>query len=126
MPKELNSQNIEQIIANNERPLVIDVYTDSCPNCKALKPIFEATAQANEAKIDFFYLNAKENIQVAKKYKILGVPTLLFFTHGKLVDKKAGVISQEKIEKRINKLLQYTKEDANSKELKGYFKMPWK
>ncbi|HIP33128.1 MAG TPA: thioredoxin [Crocinitomicaceae bacterium] len=126
MIKELKSGELTNLIDTKEKPIVIDIYTDSCPNCVTLKPIFEKTAVANKDQLDFYYLNAKENIDIAKKYKILGVPTLLFFIHGKLVDKKTGVLSQEKIEKRIAKIVTYSKEEAASKELTGYFKMPWK
>ncbi len=126
MTKEIKSEELDNLIATDKNLIIIDVYTNSCPNCVTLKPIFEKTAVANKDQLDFYYLNAKENIDIAKKYKILGVPTLLFFIHGKLVDKKAGVLSQEKIEKRIAKIVTYSKEEAASKELTGYFKMPWK
>ena len=65
-------------------------------------------------------------MEIARKYKVLGVPTLLFFRHGKLVDKKTGVLRQDKIEKRLAATIDYTVEMANKKEVKGYFKLPWK
>ena len=121
--KEITS--FEQEVLNQEKPTLVEVYTNSCPNCKVLEPIVEEVEKANE-QYNIYKLNAQENMDIAKKYKVLGVPTLLFFSHGILVDKKTGVLSQEKIEKRLTPLLDYTKEIALENERKGFFKLPWK
>ncbi|MDC9722052.1 MAG: thioredoxin family protein [Urechidicola sp.] len=71
-------------------------------------------------------LNAQNNLDLVKQFKVMGVPTLLFFNHGVLVDKKTGVINQLKIEKRLTPLLSYTKEIAAKKQVTGFFKLPWR
>ncbi len=125
MVTELTTKQFQKEVLENDLPSVVDIYTLRCPNCKVIEPIFIATANANKENYSFFKLNASENMEIAKRYKVLGVPTLLFFRHGKLVDKKTGVLSQEKIETRLAKTVSYTTEMANKKEVKGYFKMPW-
>ncbi len=124
MVTELTAKQFQKEVLENDLPSVVDIYTLRCPNCKVIEPIFIATADANNENYTFFKLDASENMEIAKRYKVLGVPTLLFFRHGKLVDKKTGVLSQEKIEKRLAKTVLYTTEMANKKEVKGYFKMP--
>tara|TARA_R110000787_G_scaffold86285_2_gene183969 strand:- start:11155 stop:11535 length:381 start_codon:yes stop_codon:yes gene_type:complete len=122
---ELSTKQFQKEVIENDLTSVVNIYTLRCPNCKVIEPIFIATANANKENYAFFKLNASENMEIAKRYKVLGVPALLFFRHGKLVDKKIGVMSQEKIEKRLAKTVSYTTEMANKKEVKGYFKMPW-
>jgi len=126
MLKEINSESFEKLVLNNEKPTVVEVYTNSCPNCKRLHPIFEDTAYEHGKVYSFYKLDAHKNIELVKKYKILGVPTLLFFKEGKLLDKKTGVISKQKIIKRLKPLLHYSQEEIVKKEVKGYFKLPWK
>ena len=126
MLENITSQNFTDKILKSTNPVLVEVYTNSCPNCKILKPIVAETANANPANFSFYKLNAQENFEIAKQYKVLGVPTLLFFSHGILVDKKTGVITQQKIENKLNPLLNYTNEMAAKKQVKGFFKLPWK
>lgn len=123
---EITSEKFNHVILNNETPSVVEIFTNNCPNCKTLDPIFNKTSNENGDRFKFYKLNAQENIDIAKRYKVLAVPALLFFSHGKLVDRKIGVIDQDKIEKKLNLILKYTAEIAVKKEITGYFKMPWK
>lgn len=124
--ENVTEENFEEKVLNSLKPVVVKVFTNSCPNCTVLTPIFEQTATDNPNTYSFFDLNAHENMSIAKKYKVMGVPALLFFMKGKLVDKKTGVIKQEKIEKRLLPLLDFTQEMADSKEITSMFRLPWK
>ena len=126
MIKEISFKNLDKSILKNGQPALVQVYTRSCPNCKRLHPVFEETARLNYKSYSFYKVDARKNIEFVKKYKVLGVPALLFFRHGKLVDKKTGVISRKRIEKRLEPLMNYSIDDVNRKEVKGYFKLPWK
>ena len=126
MFSEITANQFQQKVLENTKPCVVDVYTKRCSKCKILAPIFKQTAEDNQATYDFFMLNAHDYIEITRRYKVLGVPALLFFCHGIVVDKKTGVISQDKIEKRLKPLLDYTEAIAKKKEVKGYFKLPWK
>ena len=126
MIRNINSESFDQVVLKGNKPSVVEVYTEHCPNCKVLHPIFEKTAETNNKTFDFYKLNATENLDIAKRFKVLGVPALLFFSHGILVDRKTGVLSQQKIEKRLEPILAYSPEMAEKKKLTGYFKLPWK
>ncbi|MFK5878359.1 MAG: thioredoxin family protein [Flavobacteriaceae bacterium] len=126
MIKNITSHNFADKVLKSKKPILLEIYTKSCPNCKVLAPVVEETAKANSTDFSFYKLNAKDNLDLVKQFKVMGVPTLLFFSHGILVDKKAGVINQIKIEKRLKPLLDYTKENAAKKQITGFFKLPWK
>jgi len=126
MIEKINGENFKEKVIDNEGVTVVKVYTDACPNCKTLTPFFE---KANAEKSDayhFYDLKAQEGMDWVKKYKVLGVPTLLFFRKGLLLDKKTGVISSEKILRRLAKIEAYDEEKLTKKEVTGFFKMPWK
>jgi len=125
MKLDITTSQFQKKVLENSKPVVVDIYTLRCPNCKVIDPIFKAASEAYKENYSFYKLNASENMEIAKRYKVLGVPTLLFFRHGKLVDKKTGVMKQQNIEKRLAKTVDYTTEKANKKEVTGYFKMPW-
>ena len=126
MVLEINTTTFDQKVLDNTKPCVVKIFTKSCPNCKTIEPIFEQTAHVNSERFDFFELNAHENLSVAKRYKVSSVPTLLFFSHGVLVNKKTGVISRKRIEKRLHPIVGYSSETAKNKEVTGFFKLPWK
>ncbi|HIP47834.1 MAG TPA: thioredoxin [Lutibacter sp.] len=125
MVLDINNSEFENKVVKSDKLVVVEVYTQRCPHCKRLHPIFDQTASDNAEHINFYKLDAQKNMALAKQYKVLTVPTLLFFSHGILVDKKRGVSSQKQIEKRLLPLMTYTKEKAASKERTGFFKMSW-
>ena len=126
MVSEVTIASFDQKALNNKKPSVVKVYTERCPNCRTIQPIFEEVAKENKDTFNFFALNAHDNMEIAKRYKVLSVPTLLFFSHGILVDKKTGVISQKKIKKRLILIEKYSIDIAKEKEVTGFFKLPWK
>jgi len=126
MASNIKAAQFQKKVLENKLPSVVDIYTLRCPNCKVIEPIFDKAAEDNKGEFSFYKLNASENMEIAKKYKVLGVPALLFFMHGKLVDKKTGVMSQINMEKRLAKIANYSEEKAAKKEITGFFKMPWR
>ena len=123
---EITTKNFKEKVLDSDKPVAVEVYTDTCPNCKRFHPIFEQTAQNNSEQYHFYKLNAQFNLDIARTYKILGVPSVLYFSHGILVNKKTGIQTEKKILKRLEPLLHYNPEKAQQKELTGYFKFPWK
>lgn len=126
MSLDIKTSQFQKKVLENKLPSVIDIYTLRCPNCKIIEPIFDKAAKDNKGVFSFYKMNASENMEIAKKYKVLGVPTLLFFIHGKLVDKKTGVTSQKNMEKRLAKIADYSEEKAAKKEITSFFRMPWR
>lgn len=126
MLEELNEIVFGDLVLKSLKPVVVEVYTSTCPNCKALDPIFEETARENQIIADFYRLSADNYLQLARKHKVLGVPTLLYFSHGVLVDRKAGVSSKKSILKRLRPILDYTQEKAENNVLKGWVRWPFR
>jgi thioredoxin len=85
--------------------VVVDVWASWCGPCKMLAPQFQAAAEELEGKARFAKLDADKNQKLVRKYKVMGLPTLLFFQDGKLVDRVSGVQTKTAILKRVKPLL---------------------
>lgn len=124
MLNEVTTESFERLVLNNKRTVIVFVWAARCSNCKTMNPIFEETAK--EIGINKVYkLNADESKELLKRYKVLGVPTILIFSHGVLIDRKVGFLSQQKMVTIYNAIKDYSKHEAVSNELKGFFKWPF-
>lgn len=85
-------------------PVVVDVYADWCPPCRALAPLLERYAQIYDGEIRFLKVNADEEPDVAEVYRVEGLPTLLLFKGGQLVDRVVGFPSVPALTARLDEL----------------------
>lgn len=123
MTLELKEEDFHaKVLDNGAKPVVIEVWASWCHNCKTLDPIYKASAEELKDKADFYRLKADDNIDLAKSLKIMGVPTLLFYSYGILIAKKAGVRSQKSIGKILDPIYAYSKEEAEENIHKGLLK----
>lgn len=103
-PIELTDANFD----DNARKypfFVVDTWTPWCPPCKMLAPVIESLAKKYVGKIVFGKLNVDEYKEIAQRYEIMGVPTLLIMKDGKLVDRIVGAIPEPLLEKKLKTFL---------------------
>lgn len=81
--------------------LVVDCWAPWCGPCRMLSPTIDAMAKDQSGKVVFAKLNTDENYGTAGKFRISGIPTLLFFKDGSLVDKVVGAAPRQMIEDKI-------------------------
>jgi len=83
------------------KPILMDFYADWCGPCKMMAPIIEELAKELEGKVKVGKLNVDESPQMAEKYNVLGIPTLIYFRHGEVVKSITGLKDKEEILKEI-------------------------
>ena len=84
---------------------VVDFYADWCGPCKMMAPIFDEAKDAYDGKATFAKLNVDENKEIAISNKVMGIPTLLFFKDGQLVDRITGVIEKDALYAKLDALV---------------------
>ena len=84
---------------------ILDCWAAWCPPCKIIAPIIEKLAKEYKGKIVFGKLNVDENRAIPTKYEIRGIPTLLVFKNGKLIDKIIGAMPCEILNSKIKNYL---------------------
>ena len=88
---------VDDVIAKNQR-LVVDCWADWCGPCRMLSPVIERLAEDYSGKVAFGKLNVDENQAEVQRFKIMAIPTVLFFKDGQMVDQIVGVVPREEIE----------------------------
>ena len=85
--------------------VVIDCWAAWCGPCRMIAPIIEELAREHAGKVVFGKLDVDKNRAVSAQYQIVGIPTLMVFSHGKLVDKISGALPKPVLEARITRYL---------------------
>ena len=81
--------------------VVVDFYADWCGPCKMMSPIIDSIAEENLENVQVGKVNCDENGELAQKFGIMSIPTILIFKNGNLVKSFVGVTSKEEIIKEL-------------------------
>jgi len=96
------STNFENII-NSEKPVLIDFFATWCGPCKSLAPILKEVKDSLGERITILKIDVDKNEQLASKYQVRGVPTMILYQKGLQLWRESGVLSKEVI---INTILE--------------------
>ena len=99
---ETNDQNFEQDIATQNITVLVDFGAEWCGPCKQLDPILEEIATEKSDTLKVFKLNIDQNPMTPQKFGIRGIPTIMLFKEGKLIDTKVGNLPKTALENWIN------------------------
>jgi thioredoxin len=92
-------------VTQADEPVVLDFFAPWCGPCKALAPGLDALAKEYAGKVKFVQVNVDDAQALAARFDVQGVPTLLFFRNGKVVDSVSGLVSTEMLRKRLERLV---------------------
>ena len=94
---DLTKENFEDEVINSDLPVLVDFYADWCAPCAALAPILEEIAEEYAGKVKLGRINIDEQIELAIRFRVLSIPTLVFFKNGVITQKLIGYCSKEEI-----------------------------
>ena len=105
MPKEVADLTFDSEVLNDDDVTLVDFWAPWCGPCRMIAPVLEELAKEYEGRAKIVKLNVDENPEVASRYGIQSIPTLLFFKGGKLVDSAIGLQSKEALSRRLDQVV---------------------
>ena len=93
---KINEDNFEKEVLESEKTVLIDFFADWCGPCKMLSPIIEQFAKENE-KVKVVKINVDELPDIAVKYGVRSIPTLVVIKNGEEVNRSVGLIDKSEI-----------------------------
>jgi len=105
MIKNLTDKEFEQEVIKSDLPVLIDLWAPWCGPCRMIAPVVEKLSAQYDGKFKFFRLNIDENPQTPARYRVMSIPTLMFFKDGAAVDMVVGAVPERAITPKIEALL---------------------
>jgi thioredoxin 1 len=99
---QVSSSNWDSEVLKSEKPVFVDFWAEWCGPCRMVGPVVEQIAQTHSDKIKVVKLNVDENQDIAMKYGIQSIPSLMVFNKGKEVNRTVGAAPKDTYLKFIN------------------------
>ncbi|MCD6452741.1 MAG: thioredoxin [Dehalococcoidales bacterium] len=101
----VTDQNFETEVLKSDVPVMIDLWAPWCGPCRMVAPVVDKLAEKYDGKVKFCRLDVDENQQTAARYRIMSIPTLMFFKNGQVVDTVIGAVPERVLQPKIDALL---------------------
>lgn len=102
---ELTDQTFQQHVIQARQPALVDFWAVWCGPCRMVAPVVEELSGLYAGKITIGKINVDDHIQTATQYRVMNIPTLIFFKDGKEIDRVVGVAPKAELAKKCDALL---------------------
>ncbi len=102
VPVEIQDAELEAL-TESYPAVVVDCWAPWCGPCRLMAPTIDALAKEMRGRVVFAKLNTDENEETAARFRIMAIPTLLYFKNGELVEKTMGVLPKKTLEEMLTK-----------------------
>ncbi len=105
MTLEFTDSNFEELVLKTDKPVLVDFWAEWCGPCRMVGPIVSEIGEEYKDKVVVGKLDVDANPEVAMRYGIRNIPTILFFKNGEIADKQVGAVPKSVLAGKIESLL---------------------
>ena len=105
MATEIKLDNFDTVVMNGDKPVLVDFWATWCGPCRMLAPVVDEVSAAYADKLTVGKVNVDDCPDLAMKFGVMSIPTLLLFKNGQIVDKRVGYQPKKAVEDMIQKVL---------------------
>jgi len=105
--QDLDPATFGKALESGDRLVVVEFYTNTCVNCAALKPVYEALSSEMGGEANFARVNAASNPSIAASFGIMGVPTIKFFCRGRPIGDIVGEVNATVLRNTIKDFIKH-------------------
>jgi thioredoxin 1 len=102
---QLSDDSFESEVLKSSTPVLVDFWASWCAPCKAISPVVDGLADDYDGQVKVGKLNVDENPATPGQFGVRGIPTLILFKDGKVVDQVVGAVPKNQLESLIKKAL---------------------
>ena len=104
-PMSVDESSFEAEVLNAEKPVLVDFWAPWCSPCRLVSPVVESFGESHTEKVAVAKVNTDENQQLAMRYSIFSIPTMILFKNGAEAARLVGYMPQEAMEERLSRFL---------------------
>ena len=102
---QITKDNFDEMVLKSKSPVLVDFWAEWCTPCRMLSPVVDQVAQDYEGRAVIGKINIDEEQELAGRYGVMSIPTLIVFKNGDIAEKSVGVVSKDKISAMLDEAL---------------------
>lgn len=95
--QNVNDNDFEETVLKAKQPVLVDYWAEWCGPCKVVLPVIKEVAQDYQDRINVCKVDVDKNQGIAQKYGVRGIPTLMLFYQGEMINSKVGALSKNQL-----------------------------
>ncbi len=105
MTQELNDQSFQDLVKTSDKPVLVDFWAPWCGPCKQLIPTLDALSEEMKDKVTIAKINIDDYPDAAARHNVRGIPTMILFKNGQILDTKVGALPKASLAQWIESAL---------------------